>query len=36
MHLEDCAGCARGLREHFTIVFHTKHGCIKEGHLPGR
>jgi hypothetical protein len=25
MRFEDCVGCARGLRKHFTIFFHTKH-----------
>jgi hypothetical protein len=33
--LEDSVGCARGLREHFAIFFHTKHGSIKTGHLSG-
>jgi len=35
MRLEDSVGCARGLREHFAIFFHTKHGSIKTGHLSG-
>jgi len=35
MHLEDCVGCARRLREHFAIFFHAMHGCIKTDHLPG-
>jgi hypothetical protein len=36
MHFEDSVVCARGgLREHFTIFFHTKHGRIKTGHLSG-
>jgi hypothetical protein len=35
LHLEDCVSCVRGLREHFAIFFHTKHGSIKTGHLSG-
>jgi hypothetical protein len=35
MHLEDCVGCLRRLREHFAIFFHAKHDSIKTGHLFG-